>query len=235
MMLRCWFTGIIVTSLSLGGCSNVEAGNNTSQESAKAIDGYGPYKFGMSFDETILAGGTVGFNSWSVKECRKFMPTVGCMLNPDRDRYTYPLIDGMEFAPELEFNRFGKLTDIGQQYSQDEGISSKDCLGLAERSLDRLVHENGQMSALREPEKSSDGWEVMEGSTPAKNRYHVSVKKDDKNFIFDHMRSNSDSKNAPHVELFAHYINKDCMIKITYRDHLDIERVNLSRLIELSK
>ncbi len=226
--------GVIASCVSLNGCSNVEASNNASAE-ATTVSGYGPYKFAMTLDEALDAGGANGFSAYALNECRKFMPTVGCMLSPDRDNYSYPLLDGMEFAPTLEFNKYGKLTDIDEEYRQNEGVGSKDCLSLVERTLDRLVKEHGPLAIPKPRDKRSAGWDLIKGTTADKNPYTVTINRKDRNFIFDHMRSHADDENAPHVTLFSHYIGKECSIKVTYEDSAKVERLNLDRLIELTK
>ena len=77
----------------------------------KSFKGWGPFTFGMNFDDALTAYPGVVWDAESSRKCRDEMPLRGCTLNPTGGSRV-PLTAGVALLPTVIFNQEGKLATI---------------------------------------------------------------------------------------------------------------------------
>jgi hypothetical protein len=77
----------------------------------KSFNGWGPFRFGMNFDDALTAYPTVVWDTNSVRRCRAEMRLRGCTLNPGEGSRVPPTA-GVALLPSLIFNQEGKLATV---------------------------------------------------------------------------------------------------------------------------
>lgn len=78
---------------------------------AASIHGWGPFTFGMNFDDAVTAHPGVVWEAASLGRCRAEMPLVGCTLRSAAGSRVPPTA-GVALLPSVTFNRQGQLAAI---------------------------------------------------------------------------------------------------------------------------
>jgi hypothetical protein len=122
----------------------------------KFFDGWGPFAFGMTFDDAVTAHPAVVWTADSLRACRAELPVRGCVLEPAGGSAVRPTA-GIALLPSLVINQAGTLAAIrlGQFL---RGIERVQCERVHRRLSEHLVRTWGSPTAsLPDPHDSSDG------------------------------------------------------------------------------
>lgn len=77
----------------------------------KSFNGWGPFTFGMNFDDTLSAYPGVVWEEESVRKCRDEMSVRGCTLS-SAEESRVPSTAGVALLPQVVFNQEGKLGTV---------------------------------------------------------------------------------------------------------------------------
>lgn len=77
----------------------------------KSFNGWGPFTFGMNFDDTLSAYSGVVWEAETVRKCRDEMSVRGCTLS-SAEGSRVPLTAGFALLPRVVFNQEGKLATV---------------------------------------------------------------------------------------------------------------------------
>lgn len=114
----------LVLGLNLGACSEYAATNSFSAAASepqraekmsrsedKSFNGWGPFTFGMNFDDALAANPRVVWEAASLRKCRDEMSLGGCTLITAEGSHI-PLSAGVALLPGVIFNQDGKLAAV---------------------------------------------------------------------------------------------------------------------------
>jgi hypothetical protein len=142
-----WFCVALSLALVLSACS--KAPQTLTNQSAtkpgsslKPFDGWNSLKFGMSFDEALIAEAGISWDGQSFRECREQIPAKGCKLWADEERSYAPLYAGVSLLPRVQFNLDGVITDVELAKSL-KSMTPAQCEGAHGRVLDQLIKDWG--------------------------------------------------------------------------------------------
>lgn len=114
----------LVLGLSLGACCEYASTNILSATASEAqrakemprmeqtsFNGWGPFTFGMKFDDALAAYPGVVWEAASLRKCRDEMSLKGCTLNP-AEGSRVPMTTDVALLPSITFNQAGKLATV---------------------------------------------------------------------------------------------------------------------------
>ena len=78
---------------------------------AKSFDGWGPFAFGMAFEDVLSAESAVVWDADSVRRCRDGMSAGGCTLS-SADGSRVPSSAGVALLPRIVFNQEGRVASV---------------------------------------------------------------------------------------------------------------------------
>lgn len=129
----------------------------------KPLNGWGPFTFGMNFDDALIAHPGVVWDAASYRRCRDRMSPRGCTLNPAEESRV-PLIAGVALLPEVTFNQEGKLAAVRLRTLLRGDIEPAQC-GRAHDQLLNFLHQTWDS-----PNVSSSDKREMQGRSAPKGR-----------------------------------------------------------------
>lgn len=187
------------------------------------LDGYANLKFGSGWTENVASTGLDLFDSARLQSCQIDLPVRGCLLLPRDNLTTFRSIGGIPYGLGLAFNRFDKLTDIHLKFSrdetesQDEKISSSDCLTIHERTLDWLTKDYGIF--LNKNELREKNYKTKDGNIYSTRKSKFG------NFLTILRKNFSDGRE---IFLLSYYVtvgsNHICNIDINFSEVASVER-----------
>ncbi len=117
-----------------------------SRSEKKLFNGWGPFTFGMNFEDALTAYPGVVWDPGSLRRCRDEMPLRSCTLNPaERSRVT--LTASVALLPTLIFNQEGKLAAISLRKFLRGDIEPAQCERAHGQLLDYLHETWGSPTA----------------------------------------------------------------------------------------
>lgn len=207
-------------ALWVAGC-----GGGQIKESGNPLDGFGDLKFGMSFDQALTATSTQMFNPYGLRECLSQLPIRGCLLvSGDNVASIYTRVEGIPYGLALDFNRFDQLTDIHLKFNRDgydsenERISSSDCLSVHERTIDWISQRYGAVTAPRKDDS------VTVRRTEGARTYPISLQKNG-DFLSLGLIKVPENRE---ISILSHFMTIDgkpiCRIDLEFSDSKSVER-----------
>lgn len=133
---------LIVACSPTDAVTNNDTNQTTEPKPEKPLDGWGSFKFGMTFDDALTVEPGVRWGSESFQDCRDEMPLKGCTLDPSEESYV-SLTAGVALLPALYFNREGALYTVRMQKVMRGDISLAQCEHAHGALLDYLDYEWG--------------------------------------------------------------------------------------------
>jgi hypothetical protein len=136
--------------LAAAACADVGSANHQTRSEAAAqvrpVNGWGPLQFEMNLQEAVAALPTIKWNSVSLRECREEMAFKGCFLVSDKESSSLPTLSGISFAPNLTFDRRGRLTKIDLGYDRERRGTSEQCLEVFETAASGVAAAYGTVT-----------------------------------------------------------------------------------------
>jgi hypothetical protein len=127
----------------------------------KSLEGWGPFTFGISFDDALTAHSGAVWDAQSSRRCRLEMPVRGCTLHA-ATKSRFPLTAGVGLLPTLIFNQEGKLAMIRlRKFFKGDIEPSVECMSRYNQILDYLQKTWGYPTA-----SSSNKHGMPKGSIP---------------------------------------------------------------------
>ena len=99
------------TNISSTAASEPQRKEKMPRPKEESFNGWGPFTFGMNFDDALTAYPGVVWDAESIRKCRVEMPLRGCTLNPAQESRV-PLTAGVALLPMVVFNEEGRLATI---------------------------------------------------------------------------------------------------------------------------
>lgn len=125
-------------------------GDGAASEQRSDIEGFGPLRFGMSFEEAMGAVANGTFNPAGVARCADTLALRGCLLN----RRTGPQFDVIEASIPYKFaakiGRDNKLYDITLWFDPEAKLSRDECVAMLEATVDWSWPEKAQTNTKLE-------------------------------------------------------------------------------------
>ncbi|WP_370171842.1 hypothetical protein [Sphingobium abikonense] len=162
--------------------------SNDSQAIDKPIDGYGGLKLGANFEDVIASVDTSDFYSGSVGDCIRDLAVQGCQLFSTHES-VYAIKEGIPYSLDLEFNRFGKLVQIGLGYERRGDIDAAACREIFGRTADWVAADFGHLN-YRESSAAADE-KYLWDKTPKGVRYFYTDPSATGSFVTSFLRSAS--------------------------------------------
>lgn len=161
----------LALGLSSGACSEPGSADTPLAASAtqreemprpesKPFSGWGPFTFGMDFDDALTAYPGVAWQAESLRRCRVEMPSRGCTLIPAEESRV-PRTAGVALLPVVSFNREGKLSAIALRSFLRGDVRPAHCGRAHGQLLHHLNKTWGSPAA-----SSSDAHEMQVRSVP---------------------------------------------------------------------
>jgi hypothetical protein len=126
----------------------------------KSFNGWGPFTFGMNFNDALTAYSGVVWEAESLRKCRDEMSLRGCTLIP-AEGSRVPLTAGVALLPRVVFNQQGKLATVRLGKFLRANMEPAQCERAYGQLLDDLHETWGAPTA-----SSSDKRGVLKRSTP---------------------------------------------------------------------
>lgn len=218
----------IVLATLTGAC----APNGTSEENGQnELVGYGGLVLGSTFEEATLVASPRLFNPYGLSECIQDMPISGCFLSPRDELDTFQRIDGIPYGLQLEFNRFGALTDITLKFTRrrtydddlnpvSATITRSECLDIVDRTVDWVTGEYGNLAGNRPKNPKTQA-----AATAGGNAYWMQDSTDGSGFV---ATGEAPMQNGRSVGIFAHFLmldgEPDCDLSVSFEESEEIER-----------
>jgi hypothetical protein len=149
---------------------------------ATSFNGWGPFTFGMNFDDALTAYPGVVWDAESIRKCRVEMPLRGCALNPAEGSHVTQTA-GVALLPIVVFNQEGKLATIRLRKFLRGDIGPVQCEREYGQLLDYLhetwgspmVNSSNKRGRLkRSTLKGHDFWlSTGDGAVVGKETFHV--------------------------------------------------------------
>ena len=230
-MLRRWKPIIAGVAISLTA-SCADAGNGSGAvQSERELEGFGGVALGATFEETMAVAPPQLFNPYGLSKCLEEIPMRGCFLSPRDELAAFRRIDGIPYGLNLEFNRFGALTDITlkftrrRQYDGDLNpvaakITKSECADLIERTIDWVTADYGSLAGDRPKEAGTRDAKTAKG-----NAYWVQNSDDGSGLMaIGALKMNRGRS----VRVFAHFLvldgEPDCDISVSFAEAEKVER-----------
>jgi hypothetical protein len=102
----------------------------------KPFNGWGPFTFGMNFEEAVTAYPGLVWDAESLRKCRAELPARSCTLNPAQGSRVPPTA-GLDLLPRLVFNQQGKLATVHLSQFLRGDIEAAQC----ERAYGQLLDD----------------------------------------------------------------------------------------------
>jgi hypothetical protein len=197
----------------------------------KSLDGYAGLRLGSTFEEAMAIVPPRIFNPFGLKECLEDMPIKGCFLSPTDDFAIFKRVEGIPYTVQLEFNRFGALTDITlkflrqNRYDADLNMTKSpmtkaECADIMERTIDWVVKDYGQFERY-----NSEKAEKI-ARTKSGNSYLLKRSTDDRGFeAFGEVKMDAGRT----VSMMSHFIilgefGPFCSISVSFEEASNVER-----------
>lgn len=213
-------------------CSCSEASPSSGgAESLRELEGFGGVQLGSTFEEAIIAAPPDLFNPYGLSKCLNDMPIRGCFLSPRDEKAAFRRIDGIPYGLQLEFNRFGALTDIAMKFTRRreydaEGnivaanITKLECTNIIERTIDWVTAEYGALSRDRPKEPGT-----REAKTEKGNAYWIQESNDGSGLMAVGAIKMARGRR---VGVFAHFLilngEPDCDVSVSFAEAEEVER-----------
>ena len=133
----------------------------------RSFNGWGPFTFGMTFEDALTAHSAVEWDPKSSARCREEMRRKGCTLIPAAGSRV-PLTAGVALLPTVIFNREGKLAGVRLGKFLRGETELAECEGDYGRLADHLYDRWGAPTA-----SSSEQGAAPPRSTPKGRRYSL--------------------------------------------------------------
>lgn len=189
----------------------------------KPLDGWGPFKFGMAFDDAFTAQPGIRWDGESFQKCRDEMPLKGCSLAPNVEDSYVPLTAGVALLPSLSFNQDGKLVTIDMTKILRGNIAPRQCERVHGQLLDYLDAEWGPGKASGHDPKNA----VKRTTPKGRTFYHTAGS--GPVFVFD-VEDFSVRPDGRKITIISHYTAKseyspaDCWVSIYFDAPKSLER-----------
>lgn len=206
--------------------------NGPSEENGQnELAGYGGLVLGSTFEEAMLVASPRLFNPYGLNECMQDMPVSGCFLSPRDELATFQRIEGIPYGLQLEFNRFGALTDITLKFTRrrtfdddlnpvSATITRSECLDIVDRTVDWVTGEYGSLAAKRPNDPKTQAATTAAGSV-----YWMQDSTDGSGFV---ATGEAPIQNGRSVGIFAHFLmldgEPDCDLSVSFEESDEIER-----------
>lgn len=126
----------------------------------KSFNGWGPFTFGMGFDDALTVFPGVVWEAESLRKCRAEISSRGCTLIPAEESRV-PRTAGVALLPVVSFNREGKLSAITLRKFLRGDVRPAHCGRAHGQLLDHLNKTWGSPTA-----SSSDAHGMQGSSAP---------------------------------------------------------------------
>lgn len=217
-----------LVACSPSGVSQNDAAENLSgpakpkTRQPRQFDGWGAFKFGMSFDDAIIAETGIRWDGESFRTCRDEMPIRGCTLWAADDSYA-PLITGVALLPHLSFNQKAELTTVDMTKRLRGTVTPAQCERAHGQLLDYLDAEWG-------PGKSREKLpgDMLERTTP-KGRTFYRSPREGSVFVLN-LEDFNKLPDGRKVTIISHYTaaneysEADCWLSIYFDGPKSLER-----------
>lgn len=131
MAIKC--TSLALAALLMSGC-----GGSGASDQPTDINGFGPLRFGMSFEEVLAAAAIGTFNPAAIADCADTLVLRGCLLT----QRTGPQFDvihaSMPYKFAAEIGRDNKLYGITLWFDPETRLSREECVRMLEATVDWL-------------------------------------------------------------------------------------------------
>lgn len=228
----------------MAACSQPVTAESTNE--LPAVVGWGPLKFGMNMDEAVSALPNISWNSWSVSECAKKVAVAGCLLISDDDNSDLAPIDGIQFKPNLSFDKYGQLSQIHLGFSRDEDFRKAECLAVFGRAFDGVKRRYGSLTGPNYKRAESDvkaGWVGTTIKTNEGNQYSIGQKGKTDVYVTETLMTHRPTnlpnqrsaaidewRKGSHVSLLSSLIDMDgswhCSVDVTYARGSEVSNPN---------
>jgi hypothetical protein len=120
-----------MAALLMPSCSGSAASDQPSD-----IEGFGPLRFGMSFEEVLTAAPIGAFNPAAIADCADTLALRGCLLT----QRTGPQFDiihaSVPYRFAAEIGRDNKLYDITLWFEPEAKLSREECVRMLEATVE---------------------------------------------------------------------------------------------------
>jgi hypothetical protein len=99
------------TNISSAAASEVQRAEEMPPLEDASFNGWGPFTFGMNFEDALTAYPGIVWEAASLRKCRDEMSLKGCTLNPAQGSRV-PLTTGIALLPSVTFNQEGGLATV---------------------------------------------------------------------------------------------------------------------------
>ncbi|CAA9534279.1 MAG: hypothetical protein AVDCRST_MAG31-2677 [uncultured Sphingomonas sp.] len=149
------------------------------QPERKSFDGWGPFTFGMDFDDALTAYPGITWTAESLRRCRVEMSLKGCALSPRQDSHVPPTA-GVALLPEVIFNQQRNLSAIRLRKFLRGDVSPAHCRRAHDQLLQYLRETWGPPvpnSSNKQERSTPKNRELLpgtgEGAVIGKETFHV--------------------------------------------------------------
>lgn len=220
----------LTISIALASCSpepSTMTGDNVAADAPRVrqpqhFNGWGSFKFGMSFDDAIIAQTGVRWDGESFRKCRDEMPIRGCTLWASEDSYV-PLTAGVALLPHLSFNQKAELTTIDMTERLEGEVTPAQCERAHGQLLDYLDAEWGPGKS-----RETEYRKLLKRTTP-KGRVFYRTTDGESVFVMD-IEDFNKLPDGRHLSIISHYSKASeytkarCWLSIYFEGPKNLER-----------
>lgn len=238
-----WSGALSALTMVVGCGSPVASQKNaqpTPEPTYKAVDGYGDFPFGSSFEHLIGSVNDAAevFNSYGLKICFRDLADKGCSLTRGDKMFT--MVAGIPYYAGATFNNLDELTDFKLGYRREGAITHDGCAHVLARTIDWLSKDYGPLTW--QPHKSSEkATSLVVRKSPDGNRYAIVRTEGESDFVSEfHFSPNTkwqyyeeDGKRLRKVttrsiKVFAHYLTISgqpmCDVSVDFSEPASVPR-----------
>ncbi|WP_143736996.1 hypothetical protein [Erythrobacter tepidarius] len=125
------YTSLALAALLMSGC-----GRSGASDQPADIDGFGPLRFGMSFEEVLAAAAIGTFNPASITDCADTLVLRGCLLTQRTGPQFDVIHESIPYKFAAEIGRDNKLYSITLWFDPEARLSREECVRMLEATVD---------------------------------------------------------------------------------------------------
>lgn len=122
---------MVLAALLMPGCSG-----GVKSDQAAEIEGFGPLRFGMSFEEVLTAAPIGTFNPAAIADCADTMALRGCLLTQRTGQQFDVIHASIPYKFAAKIGRDNKLYDITLWFEPEAKLSREECVRMLEATVD---------------------------------------------------------------------------------------------------
>jgi hypothetical protein len=122
--------------IALAALLTPSCGGSAASDQPTDIDGFGPLRFGMSFEEVLAAAAIGTFNPAAITDCADTLVLRGCLLTQRTGPQFDVIHESIPYKFAAEIGRDNKLYAITLWFDPEARLSREECVRMLEATVD---------------------------------------------------------------------------------------------------